>query len=140
LCGEAQLIAMATLREDQVQVFATQRGVADQVLSWAGPPSKDPIGRRLTGVGKPRRDSQLDSERLIVAISGKFGQGVPAIAHNAVRKPIQGTIRALRDMWIFCSVPFCPSSRTPWRQSCLAPTSWRSVAVEPAVQHCAREL
>src|ERR1700733_1714719 len=31
LCGEAQLIAMATLREDQVQVFATQRGVADQV-------------------------------------------------------------------------------------------------------------
>src|ERR1700731_4789840 len=36
LCGEAQLIAMATLREDQVQVFATQRGVADQVsfVGW----------------------------------------------------------------------------------------------------------
>jgi hypothetical protein len=37
LCGEAQLIAMATLREDQVQVFATQRGVADQVsfVGWS---------------------------------------------------------------------------------------------------------
>jgi hypothetical protein len=37
LCGEALLIAMATLREDQVQVFATQRGVADQVsfVGWS---------------------------------------------------------------------------------------------------------
>jgi 6-phosphogluconolactonase (cycloisomerase 2 family) len=37
LCGEAQLIAMATLSEDQVQVFAAQRGVADQVsfVDWS---------------------------------------------------------------------------------------------------------
>src|SRR5580704_12295207 len=75
-------------------------------LSSAGPASKDAHWSALNRVGKPRRDSQLDSERLIVAIRGKFGQGVPAIIHNAVRKHIPGTMRALRDMWIFCSVPF----------------------------------
>jgi hypothetical protein len=37
--------------------------------------------------------------------SVKFGQGVPAIVHNAVRKPIQGTIRAFRDMdLLLCSL------------------------------------
>jgi hypothetical protein len=37
LHGEAQLIAMAAFREDQVQVFATQRGVADQgsFVGWS---------------------------------------------------------------------------------------------------------
>jgi hypothetical protein len=37
--------------------------------------------------------------------SVKFGQGVPAIVHSVVRKPIQGTIRAFRDMdLLLCSL------------------------------------